>query len=370
MSYSNLSIYDWNLIANLEYNVTFFGSKKYDYKTIDGEINLIYTYNFFSNRLIKLVLYILNSLKLSFYIFKQKPSIVHFQWFKFPYFDFLLLLLIKILNSKIKIVFTAHNLLPHNSGNKYYCIYKRIYKSVDHTIVHTINSKKTLIKKFNISSNKISVIKHGLLDIIYDKKEVASILNSLQKTYNLKNKIVCLSIGKIHYYKGTDILIKAWESISLLHQNDNLRLLIAGQGDSNLILNSSKNIIIDNHFISNEKFVSYIKLADLIVLPYRQIAQSGVLLTILNFRKPVLVSKINGLIEPFLYGNIGWILDELSADNLASTLVKILSNKNMLASIQNDNELWGKVLSSFSWEEIGKLTSQVYKSQFSNLSIK
>jgi len=361
-SYDNMSIYDWNLLSNIDQNVTFFGDKKYDYKTLDFKTKLVFGYSRHKNPLLKSIVYIQNSLRVAYYILKEKPDIIHYQWYKLPQFDLFLLKLLKTLHPKIHIIFTAHNILPHDTGKKYYKIYFKLYNKIDHLIVHTPSAKQEIIDNFLIHPNKITVIKHGLLDLLYDKENVRTISKNLISKHNLNDAIVFLFIGKINKYKGIDILIKAWEAKSEITQNKKLKLIIAGKGNSELLQTRSENIIIDNRYLDNNEFVSYLNIADVVVFPYRQISQSGVLLATLNMKKPILVSELPGLKEPFEFGHVGWIFEKLSAENLSQKLLHIAANKHIIEDIKSDHGVWNRVHSEYSWEKIGKLTSELYKS--------
>ena len=221
MSYNNLSIYDWNLIQNLKAKVYFFGSNKYDYKELNVNSNLIYNYNSIKFKLLKAFVYIINNIKLLFYVIKLKPQIIHFQWMKFPTFDIIFVKIIRFISKRTKIVLTAHNFLPHNSGEKYLKQYKKIYSLVDKIIVHSKNTKEQISEIIN-TSEKINVIVHGILKIENDEKLITKAQKEIIEKYNLKNKTIFLNIGQIHSYKGTDVLIDAWNSASKLNQNDDL----------------------------------------------------------------------------------------------------------------------------------------------------
>ena len=51
-------------------------------------------------------------------------------------------------------------------------------------------------------------------------------------------------------------------------------------------------------FLSDNEFNDLIEKSDVLIFPYRKISQSGVLLTALAHRKPVLVSRVGGLTQP------------------------------------------------------------------------
>lgn len=59
-----------------------------------------------------------------------------------------------------------------------------------------------------------------------------------------------------------------------------------------------------------------LRLSNVISLPYSKISQSGVLFSAIENDIPMIVSDVGGLSEPLSIGNIGWILDEPTANNL------------------------------------------------------
>ena len=359
MSYNNLSIYDWNLIENIDADVYFFGSSKYDYKTLNAKAKFIYNYNKRSSTLLKTLFYVLNSLLLFNYILMHKPNIVHFQWFKLPVYDVFFIKLINIFSRKTKIIYTAHNYLPHDTGNKYLKYYKYIYNLVDRIFVHTETTKKQIEELIN-NHLKVKVVEHGIIQMDYDHKIAQKIKKGISNKYQLDSKLICLYIGQVHKYKGVDILINAWNHSSKLKENSNISLIIAGKGDKELVKSNANNVIIDNRFLTNEEFVAYIELADLILLPYRSISQSGVLLTILNFKKPILVSNVGGLPDPLKKARIGWILQDLEEDTLMKKILEIVSDKKTLENIKNDQNAWSTIQNLYSWEKIGMNTTKLY----------
>ena len=137
MSYNNLEEYDYSLISNIDtsFKVYFFGSNKFKTTTSLFKRYLIFNYSNYSNNLLKSILYIYSILKLLLLYIYYRPNIVHIQWFKIPKLDYVILRIYKLINPAVKIVFTAHNILPHNSGNKFLNIYLKIYQFVDSIIV-------------------------------------------------------------------------------------------------------------------------------------------------------------------------------------------------------------------------------------------
>jgi len=361
MSYNNLAIYDWNLINNLlGEEVCFFGNVQYYFKTLNTSTHLIFNYSQKRFKLSKAIQYIFNMLQLFFFIIKDKPKIIHFQWLKMPQFDVYFIRILKLFNRKTKIVYTAHNFLPHDSKQKYLVNFTSIYELVDSIITHT-EATKLQISELNITPDKISVIKHGILQINFDENEVLRLKKEFQKKYDLKKSTICLNIGLINRYKGTDLLLKVWNDSLYLRDNRKLNLIVAGKGDSTLLKNTANNVTIINRFLNDNEFVALIKLADLIILPYRKISQSGVLLTVLSFKKPILVTDVGGLSEPLTYENIGWKLEADNLIKLSKKLESILASPSDLKKIEISDDKWNHIFSVYSWKNIGKDTSDLYE---------
>lgn len=367
-SYSNLELYDKNLLKNINYKQkTLLGNSKFEEKSISNfEFKSIYNYSD-KKHVFKLISYLISQVRLSLILIRAKPDVIHFQWFRLPILDYFLLKLIKILLPKSKIVFTAHNVLPHDTGNKYKKIYNKIYNLVDGIIVHTNRSKEEIIDRFNISNNKINVIPHGLLELNYDENNTNKIKNEVYENNNLDDKIVLGFIGSIRKNKGIDLLLDLWEENELLNSNEDIILLITGSCKNDELKNrieeisNYNNVITDIRFLPLDNFAAYMKVADVILLPYLNISQSGVLLSVLAEEKPVLVSDRGGLTDPFEIGKIGWVIEPTKSD-LKECLKEIINNKNEIRKIKSNEKLWTKVKQYYSWKDIGKNTTAFYES--------
>ena len=353
-SYHNLADYDMYLLSNINAEKHFFCSEKFDYKIDDNtKIDKCFFYNSLKGMrkifsYINTLIYIIKNTK------KHQPDILHFQWFKIPLIDYLFLKIIKILSKKTYIVFTAHNIVPHNTGDKYKKNYKKIYKYVDGIIVHGNQTKKDLVEIFNVDKEKIVVIPHGFLPRKKNSKKIERESSSL--TFSL--------IGSLSQYKGVDLLIDAWCSSPMLSSNISCRLIIAGSGMMSCLekVENYPNVQLINRFVSDEELDEIICQTDVAILPYRMISQSGVLLTMLAEKIPVIVAKVGELVQPFEVACCGWILPNLDVTSLRLLLEKIVIDKTVVDKIKNDIVSWKKIEKFYSWKEIGKTTTAFYVS--------
>ncbi|KQC29339.1 glycosyltransferase [Flagellimonas eckloniae] len=356
MGYGTLGKYDYNILSNIEKHKTLYlCNTQTQFSDFDGDIKRIYDYS--SKRgLGKIWSYLKSQSLLLKMVGKYKPRSIHFQWLKIPYLDFFLLL---ILNSKkIKTILTVHNVLPHGSGNKYHFIYKKIYSKVNTLIAHTDRTKEELSETFNVKKDKIEVIPHGTFKTEgLNRSEINIIKEQLLKNEGLQNKTVFGALGRINPYKGIELIVDAWMSISTEERNK-MHLIIAGEGESPVLntLQGADNTTIINKAVSNEEFYAFLEISDYVLLPYLKISQSGFLLTALNEKKRVIVSDKGGLTEPFRFGSIGYVLDDLKVETLKNTILKATKNKEK----HPDEKVWSRIFDYYDWKSIAKMTEKLY----------
>ena len=354
-SYNNLADYDNYLLQNISEQKFFFCSYNMPYSEIKNT-TIVKHYNYQNkSKIIKTISYCCSQVHLLFKIKKEKPDIVHFQWFKIPFLDFILLKKIKKVSPNSRIIYTAHNVLPHDSGAKFKKDYEKIYRIVDNIIVHADITKKEINNDFKINENKIKVIPHGFLPTKF----------KFHSNHSSKGIITFSFVGFLSDYKGLDILLDAWCNNPSIIENPKCKLIIAGAGDLPCLKNipNNKNIILENYFHDEEELAKIVNTTDVAILPYRKISQSGVLLTYLAEHKPVLVSNIGGLIQPFQLGKVGWIIESLDSENLSLLLEKIINNSEEINLIKNNNLLWEKIDNFYDWKSIGEKTYSLYLSR-------
>ena len=357
MSYNNLALYDYSLLTNIKnIDLHYFYNAKYNSNPLNIKCNKIYNYSD-KTGFLKIISYLKSQILLLMAIQSKSPSIAHFQWLKIPQIDFLIMKLLKL--KGIKIVLTAHNILPHGTENKYEGIYKKIYALVDAIIVHSNNTQIELIEKFNILPNKTHVIPHGTLDIgqNIDLNRVDYFVEKFKKDYNLDKKIVFSAMGMINKYKGYDLIVDAWKMDNVTN-NEKLMLVVAGKGNYRGLerIKGDKNTIFINRFLLDEEFLAILKITDFVLLPYTKISQSGILLTAINERKRVIVSNIGGLTDPFKFGEIGYILPELNYNELNKAIIQMALKVNDYPQ----ERTWNRIFEYFNWKNIGLETQQLY----------
>jgi len=365
MSYNNLEIYDLSLLSYCSKNIeTYFFCNALLSKEIVKGLHVKKIFNYSKKRgLAKVYSYLYSLYKLSKYINKIRPNIVHIQWVRIPLIDLFFYKAIRYFYNDIKLIYTAHNILPHKRGFFDTIFFKSLYNFFDYVIIHTSNSTDEIRELSNrIDISKFRVIPHGVLNYQYSKDAIAKNIANINISNLGKNKIVFSSLGAQNYYKGIDILVDVWLNTPELRNNNSIQLIIAGKGqipqyEALLKLN---NVHISNNFLSDIDFLSYLEISDVVLFPYRKISQSGLLLTVLPFNKPIIATQLGGLIDPFKIGNIGWIIKPNSTNELQKCLLNIIKNPDTIKKISTNDKLWEKVNKHFSWKDIGDKTYELY----------
>lgn len=362
-SYANLSAYDYNLLSNVECDVMYFCSTLYDHTPMKSHVRPIpvFSYNKKPSTFLKGISYIWSYLTILIYIIRYEPQVIHVQWLRLQTFDYLFYSIVSRL-FRVRLVLTAHNVLPLRTGMRYFRLYCRIYRLMDRIITHTENSRREIMQLFNLPEGKIRVVPHGLLKLNISQEEMKNEMEMIRSTYPIEGKIVLSSLGFQTTYKGIDTLIKVWAETPELNQNPSCILLLAGKFvdvDAKPIASFS-NVIVQNRRISNEELYYLLKHTDIYLLPYREISQSGAMLTAVTESVPVLVTDIGGLAEPLGIAKVGWSIDRLDEEELRSKLVYLLGHPDEIASAKENEAGWQKVKDYYAWEKIGAKTLQVY----------
>ena len=99
--------------------------------------------------------------------------------------------------------------------------------------------------------------------------------------------------------------------------------------------------------------------ADLVVLPYKKIYQSGVLMMTLSYGKPVLASDLPPLKEIVADMQTAFLFESENSTLLAEKINLILLDPKKLEEVRvNGQEL---INVRYDWDEIGRQTKQAYQ---------
>jgi glycosyltransferase involved in cell wall biosynthesis len=96
-----------------------------------------------------------------------------------------------------------------------------------------------------------------------------------------------------------------------------------------------------------------------VVLPYKKVYQSGVLMMTLSYEKPALVSNLPPLKEILKDNENGFLFESENPSSLAEKINCILSDEKQWEIVRKNGAKLIKT--AYSWDEIGKQTKEAYQ---------
>ena len=316
-------------------------------------------------RLLRAIDIMINYLFLFFYSFYKKPDIIHFQWLPFlevSAVEKFILSMIKKASPCTKMALTVHNIYPHEMDDvrkkRYKERFAKISLLIDGYMVHLKSSGKLLSADFNIPENRICLTYHG----IYEAKRYGSLIDRPDT-----GVFHIIMFGYQTKYKGADVLI---ESLKLLPPSylSRTQTLVVGKSDIDLFkkyesVAATVNTTWVNRFVSEEELYNSIDQSDLILLPYRSITQSGVLLLALSYRKPILTSDLPSFKETLDGYPDDYFFEAGNPESLRDMLIRFIDGK---INIDLQKTVIEGLNQKYSWEETGKRTMTAYKLLLNN----
>ncbi|MER3474887.1 MAG: hypothetical protein C4335_12890 [Armatimonadota bacterium] len=281
-------------------------------------------------------------------------DLIHVQETHDPFLIWLLLRL-----SRHPLVLTVHDPVPHlgEEGTlKYYArrrpLVEALRRHASWIITPGQDTSQQLLSAYpDLCPERVTVIAHGPCDFY---------LRWQQKEWQEEPGTV-LFFGRINAYKGLGVLLEAWEQVSA--QCPEAKLVIAGRGHDlpkyrERILNDPQCELIDR-FIPSEEVARLFTRCSVVVLPYVEATQSGVLATAIAFGKPAVVTRTGSLPEMVEDGHTGFIVPPRNPNALASALIRLLSDRSLRQAMSNSARHLTQT--RLGWDYLSAQTEQVYQ---------
>lgn len=291
-----------------------------------------------------------------------KPDIIHVQYPSgLP--TFLILLFSKFFK-KYRLISTIHDARPHIGYGNLLSLYMHswILKNSKCIFVHGKQQKEIIIKEHNINENRITVIPMGEHNVKPFEKYLCA-----KPTYN-SDKHIILFFGSITSYKGLEYLIKCEPLIT--KEVPDVKIIIAGgkgkgKYDTNYLKKCKEMIInkdsflIYNHYIDWKLGAELFQKARVVVLPYIEATQSGVIPVAYAFKKPVVVTNVGALPEAVDNGKTGFVVPPKNPVALAEAIIKLLKDEKLRKEMGEAG--YKKLKTDMSWDKISEMTIEAYK---------
>lgn len=274
-----------------------------------------------------------------FHMLLFKADVLHFTWqllgiekimFHIPYIA--------------KKIMTVHDPLQHSgtlNEQKQDKARKRCFQWSDKLILLNSQQLDIFSKKYNIDKNKIYVSRLGVYDSI-----------KYLKADQRKNDCpYVLFFGQFFPYKGIEYLLDAM--LKVREECPCVDVVIAGRGEIYFDMSKYKDkqyIKIENRYIGISELVSLVKNSLLVVCPYKDATQSGVVQTAFALGIPIVATNVGALPEVVKNDVYGKIVPACDADALAVAMIELIKDTNKLNRLKHN--IISNWIPSMSWSPI------------------
>jgi glycosyltransferase involved in cell wall biosynthesis len=228
--------------------------------------------------------------------------------------------------------------------------------------------KSELLEQFGVRQSAVTVIPYGINNAV--PSTGLSPEEAKQRLGIRNDEKTILFFGNIAPYKGLEYLLAAFEQI--VSTGENYRLIVAGrskQGCEKYVneiqqaLNSTvirERTLLRIEFIPDEDMELYFMAADVSVLPYTHIFQSGVLFLAYAFGLPVIAADVGSLREDIVEGRTGFLFRPQDATDLAR-IIKLYFASALYKSLgSRRQDIRNYATDRHSWDSVSTITRNVY----------
>ncbi|MEW6407741.1 MAG: glycosyltransferase family 1 protein [Patescibacteria group bacterium] len=270
-----------------------------------------------------------------------------------------------------KNIVTIHDLIPLVLGEymssidqkEYSAAIKATAKNADIIISISEFTKKEIVKRLNVPTEKIKVIYNG-----YNLGKILSVSNFKHLCSHLKiSKNYIIYVGGLGPRKNITRLIK---SFAIVKQKikQNIQLILTGKIKKNIkkeiaeyrktikLLNLDKDVIFTD-YISQSELDSLRKNAAMAVYPSLYEGFGLPVIEAMALKTPVIASNISSI--PEIANDAAIFINPKSIKEIAAAIIKLLSDANLRQRLK---EKGLKNIKRFSWKKTARETWKLYKS--------
>ena len=280
----------------------------------------------------------------------RAADVVHFQWLTVQPLD------VHLLPPKRPRVLTAHDVLPREPRPGQVAATRRLVRKMDAVVVHSEHGAARLREEVGAAAERVHVIPHGAFDYLTRHPEERPLPADLARVEGP----VILFFGLLRPYKGLDVLLEAFRAV------EGAELWIVGMPRMPLeplralAARAQGTVRFVPRFVTDPEIPALYRRADVVVLPYREIDQSGVLYTALAFAKPLVLSAVGGFVEVAERHGAARLVPPGDAEALAAAVSELLADpvaRGRLAAAA------GRAAAGpYSWDAAAERTLALYRS--------
>jgi glycosyltransferase involved in cell wall biosynthesis len=222
-------------------------------------------------------------------------------------------------------------------------------------VVHSEHGAERLVAELGVPRERIRVIPHGAFEHLTGlpgERRLPADLAAVEGP-------VVLFFGYLSRYKGVDLLLEAFAQV------EGAELWVAGvpRVDMDelhaLAGRAPGRVRFVPRFVPDEELPALFRRADVVVLPYREIDQSGVLYTALAFGRPLVVTRVGGLAEVADRHGAALAVPPEDPGALADAISRLIENADERRRLGEAAERVART--EYSWDAIARRHLELYR---------
>jgi glycosyltransferase involved in cell wall biosynthesis len=242
-------------------------------------------------------------------------------------------------------VMTVHNVLRRSGAVD-------VAREMDAVVVHTRHGARELEQRVGVNPERIRVIPHGAFEHMIAMPDERPLPPELAEV----EAPVILCFGTIRPYKGIDVLLRAFAQI------EGAELWVVGR-PLNTPMEPLQELATDgvrfvSRYLAEPEVPAFFRRADVVVLPHREVDQSGVLNVALAFGKPIVMSSVGGFEEVANDTGAGRLVAPADPGALAEALRELLADPEARRRLGEAARVAAE--GPYSWDEAARLTLALY----------
>jgi glycosyltransferase involved in cell wall biosynthesis len=280
---------------------------------------------------------------------RDRPDVVHVQWcvlrpVERPFYR-------RLHAEGTPVVFTAHDPVPNVGGAARRRSVAATARSFERVVCHSEWGLEALVERCGVDPGRVRVIPHGVFGHLRQLPEVAPPFDP--------DGPLALAPGLIRPYKGIDVLLRAWPRVR--EQVPTASLLVAGRPmmDVSALATDQPGVVFLPRYLSDAELAAALRRADVVVLPYRRIDNSGVLAAALAFAAPLVMSDVGGFGELHRSDGVGELVPPGDAVELGAVLGRLLGDPDARARLAERSA--AAAAGPLAWDSIAEQTESVYR---------
>lgn len=218
---------------------------------------------------------------------------------------------------KIPALFTAHNLVPP-TGRLTASLLAHLGRSAD-CVIAVSEAVSLSLQAVGVARKKIAVIPNGLSLAPFDAPYERAVVRA---RYGVSSDApVVVAVGRFAPEKGFDVLLKA--ARRLQSRLPEARVLLVGNGpqEAELRADAPETVIFTGRL---SEVAPLLAASDVVAVPSRAEGQGLVALEAMAARRPVVASRVGGLVETVLDPETGLLVPPDAPEALADALLTLL----------------------------------------------